>query len=267
MLTEPLPEAKPSQPREKMAWLRPLVSLAAAVQFLTIVPPLVRRPFRDDEMGGAVAWFPAVGLAIGGVLLGAHALLAMILPPPLVAALALTLWVLLTGAIHLDGFLDTCDGLFGGRTPEDRLRIMRDERVGAYAVSGGVLLVLLKFQAIVSLPSATTGLLLAPALGRLAIAVAIVAFPYAREFGLGRSMKDHAGWGALAFAGSVALAAAWCLAGPVGLFGAAAVAVLALLAGVFTCRRLPGLTGDIYGAIAEIAEVLALLVLLVGGRA
>jgi adenosylcobinamide-GDP ribazoletransferase len=267
MLTEPLPDAKPGEPRETMPWLRPLVSLAAAVQFLTIAPPLVRRLFRDDEMGGAVAWFPAVGLLIGAVLLGAHTLLAKILPPPLVAALVLTLWVVLAGAIHLDGFLDTCDGLFGGRTPEDRLRIMRDERVGAYAVSGGVLLILLKFQAIVSLPSATSGLLLAPALGRLAIAVAIVAFPYAREFGLGRSMKDHSGWSTLVFAGVTALAAAWWLAGPVGLFGVAAVTGLALLAGIFTCRRLPGLTGDVYGAIGETAELLVLLVLIVGGRA
>ena len=92
-----------------------------------------------------------------------------------------------------------------------------------------------------------------------------MAFPYGREFGLG-SMKDHAGWGSVGFASVVGLGAAWWLSGPVGLFAVAGVAFLALLAGAFACRRLPGLTGDIYGAIGELAEVVTMLVLIAGGQ-
>ena len=79
-------------------------------------------------------------------------------------------------------------------------------------------------------------------------------------------MKDHAGWTSIVFASVLTLAAAWWLAGPLGLFASAAVAAFALLAGTFACRRLPGLTGDIYGAIGELAEVVALLVLIAGGH-
>lgn len=267
MLTEPLSDAKQTPPSGGGLLARPLVCLAAAMQFLTIVPPLIRRPFRDEEMGGAVAWFSTVGLAIGAVLFFADDWLLRLFPPVLTAALVLATWVVLTGAIHLDGFLDTCDGLFGGRTPEDRLRIMRDHRVGAYAVIGGVLFLLVKFLAIFEAPLRGSALLLAPVLGRLAIALAVVAFPYARESGLGRSMKDHATWVHVSFASLVTLGAAWWLAGPLGLVAFAGVVGFALLAGALVCRRLPGLTGDIYGAIGEIAEVLTLLVLIAGERA
>jgi adenosylcobinamide-GDP ribazoletransferase len=267
MLTEPLNEAKQTPPAGGSLLARPLVCFASALQFLTIVPPLIRRPFRDDEMGGAVAWFSTVGLALGAGLFLADELLLQLFPPVLTSALVLAIWVMLTGAIHLDGFLDTCDGLFGGRTPEDRLRIMRDHHVGAYAVVGGVLLMLVKFLAIFTLPLRGSALLLAPVLGRTAIALAIVIFPYARESGLGRSMKDHATWMHVGFTGVVALGAAWWLAGPLGLIAFAIVVNFAGLAGVFVCRRLPGLTGDIYGAICELAEVLTLLVLIAGERA
>ena len=92
-------------------------------------------------------------------------------------------WVLVTGALHLDGFLDSCDGLFGGHTPEARLRIMRDERAGAFAVIGGILLMLLKYAALAGNPHRIAALILAPVVGRWGMAVAVVAFPYGRPRG------------------------------------------------------------------------------------
>ena len=134
------------------------VAFLAALQFLTIVPPLIRRPFTAVELGRSVGWFPLVGLLLGGVLAGTDRVLGLVFPPAVSAALLLAVWVLLTGGLHLDGFLDSCDGLFGGRTPEARLRIMRDERVGAYAVIGGVLLLLMKYACLTSLMERTTAL-------------------------------------------------------------------------------------------------------------
>jgi hypothetical protein len=67
-------------------------------------------------------------LILGGLLLAADYSLALFMPPLVRVALVLALWVILTGALHLDGFLDACDGLLGGFTPESRLEIMRDER-------------------------------------------------------------------------------------------------------------------------------------------
>jgi len=247
-------------------WLPPL---AAAVQFLTLAPPVVRRPFTPGQLGRSVGWFPLVGLLLGGLLAGLDWCLAWAFPSGVTAALVLAAWVLCTGALHLDGFLDSCDGLFGGRTPEARLRIMRDERAGAFAVIGGVLLLLLKYAALAGNPQRLAALLVAPVVGRWGTALAVVGFPYGRAEGLGRAMKDHAGWPQAVLAslvtaaaiGGVAVASDWRALLTVPLAGASTWA-----AGRYVLRRLPGLTGDIYGALCELLEVMVLLAFVAGGR-
>lgn len=231
----------------------------AAVQFLTIAPPLVRRPFTAAELGRAVGYFPLVGLLIGGFLVGLDRFLALFLPPSVVAALVLGGWVLCTGALHLDGFLDTCDGLFGGRTPEDRLRILHDEHTGAFAVIGGIVLLLVKFEGLAAVSHRNAALLLAPVLGRWGMAAAVVAFPYARAEGLGRAMKDHAGWGQALRASALAALVAWFTCGWLGLAAMLLSGAQMFLVVRFVLTRLPGLTGDIYGALCELLETLVLL--------
>ncbi len=127
-----------------------LIGFLSALQFLTIAPPVIRRLLTPQEMGRAVGFFPLVGLLLGGLLYGLDEIACLLWSPAISAALILLAWVLLTGALHVDGFLDTCDGLLGGHTAEDRLRIMEDERVGAFAVVGGVLLLLIKYLALAS---------------------------------------------------------------------------------------------------------------------
>ena len=243
------------------------IGFLAALQFLTVLPPLVRRPLTAEELGRAVGWFAVVGILLGGTLSGADYALGLLFPPGVAAALLLAAWVLATGALHLDGFLDACDGLFGGHTPEARLRIMRDERVGAFAVIGGVLLLLVKYSCLAGLARRGNALIVAPTLARGAMAVAIVAFPYARPDGLGRWMKDHAGWWQAALAGSAALGTAALMAGWLGLVALTLAVVATAAVAVFVLRRLPGLTGDIYGALCEIVEVLVLLTFVAGEKA
>jgi adenosylcobinamide-GDP ribazoletransferase len=248
---------------ERLGFRGGLAALAAAVQFLTVMPPLVRRPFTPQELGGAVGWFPAAGLLLGGLLAGLDWCLAWAFPPGVTAALVLAAWVLCTGALHLDGFLDSCDGLFGGHTPEARLRIMRDERAGAFAVIGGILLLLLKFAALAGNPNRLVALIVAPVIGRWGMAVAVVGFPYGRAEGLGRAMKDHAGWVQVALASVSALAVAL----PVGVRALLALPLagaLTWVAGRFVLRRLQGLTGDIYGALCELMEAVVLLLFVEG---
>jgi adenosylcobinamide-GDP ribazoletransferase len=249
------PEVRP----EDEGSARPWNALLAAFQFLTILPPLVRRSFTPRELGAAVGWFPLVGVVLGLLLAVGDGLFTLVFPPPARSALILTLWVLLTAALHLDGFLDTCDGLLGGWTPAKRLEIMRDERVGAYALAGGVLLLLLKFSGLLSLPHRWEALILAPTLGRWGMSLAIVAFPNARKEGLGLSIKSHAGWLELILASLITLPVTWMIASWTGLvlFGVAALTVG--LGAYFTLKRIPGLTGDIYGALNEIVEVVVFL--------
>jgi len=255
-------EQHPEQGRPGLG--NPLFSFITALQFLTIAPSIIRRAFTPRELGLATGYFPLVGLVLGGILVGANYLLAFIVPVQVRAALVLTLWVLLSGALHLDGFLDACDGLLGGMTPEDRLRILRDERVGAFALAGGILLMLIKFTSLSALPAWSMALLLAPVLGRWGMTLAVVIFPYAREKGLGRDMKDHANWSQVLLATIIALLAAWLSGQWLGLTALVLAAGVTWGIAAFTLRRIPGLTGDIYGAINELVEAAVLLTFIIG---
>ena len=239
-----------------------MIEFLAALQFLTVTPPIIRRAFTAREMGGAVGFYPLIGLLLGAALTGGAALANRFFPQPLAAALTLTLWVTLTGGLHVDGFLDACDGLLGGATPERRMEIMRDHRIGAFAFAGGALLFLLKFSALAALHATGwqfTALLLAPALGRWAMTVTVAAFPYARPAGLGLELKMNVTWRQIALASATVLIAAWFLAYWLGLMALIVAALTLLAIATFTLRRIPGLTGDIYGAVCELVELAVLL--------
>jgi adenosylcobinamide-GDP ribazoletransferase len=241
-----------------------MAALWAAFQFLTILPPIVRRPFTKEELGRSVSFYPLVGLALGGTILGLDTILRLALPVQVSAALVLVAWVVLTRGLHLDGFLDACDGLFGGFTPERRLEILRDPRVGAFGVIGGVLLILAKYAAVTTLRDRTAALLLAPVLGRWALSMVVVLFPYARKEGLGRDIKDHARWPQALLAGCTALAAAWLIGQLPGIIAVAMAGSIMLVVAVRVQRLIPGLTGDIYGAICELVELSVLIFFTIG---
>lgn len=240
-----------------------MISLLTAFQFLTVFPAVIHRAFTVGELGRAVGYFPMVGLALGGVLYGLGSGLQLIFPVQVVAVIILAAWLLLTRALHFDGFLDTCDGLFGGFTPKRRLEIMRDSRVGAFGVAGGGLLLLAKYAAIVSLPN-LSGLLLVPVLGRWALSIAIFAFPYARDKGMGRDMKDNVRWSQVIQATSVVLLSGWFFAKWTGLLAFVIAGVVLWLGVSFILQRIPGLTGDSYGALCELIELVVLLVFTTG---
>jgi adenosylcobinamide-GDP ribazoletransferase len=241
-----------------------LMALLVALQFLTISPAWIKRAFTPRELGRATGFFPLVGLLLGVVLLAANLLLAHIFAPGIRAALVLALWVLLSGALHLDGFLDACDGLLGGSTAESRMEIMRDERVGAFALAGGVLLLLIKYSALLALPVISPGLWLAPLIGRWGMTAAIYFFPYARPQGLGKAMKDHTTHWEILLASLFTLASGGLGGNLRGLLACLLAAGIVWAGARFTLRRIPGLTGDIYGALNELVEAAVLLVFAAG---
>ncbi|MGQ9681959.1 MAG: adenosylcobinamide-GDP ribazoletransferase [Anaerolineae bacterium] len=227
-----------------------------ACKFLTILPIPLPAEVPPKTWGRAVAWYPLVGLVLGLLLAGADWLLGRALPPLLQSALVLALWVILTGALHLDGFLDCCDGLLAPVPPERRLEILRDVHTGSFAVAGGVLLLIVKGAALAALaaPLRLPALIATPVLARWAMSYAVVCYPYARRQGLGGLARQGAGARELAIATVVAAAvaaAAWRLWGLVALPLTWAFAAL-LAAWVRT--RIPGLTGDTYGALCELTE-------------
>ena len=235
-----------------------------ALGFLSVCPT----PRRDHPAPRAIsdsrAYYPAVGLLLGTLLLGAHWAAGLVFPVPITAALLLVTLLVVTRALHLDGFMDICDGLFGGYTPERRLEIMKDSHVGAFAVAGAVGLLLLKYGALLSLlalPGSGKGwtLLLFPALSRWSMVLLLGAFPYARSRGLGSPF--HRGGHGLATATAlvVVVAASLLLGGVGGLLLLAGVSALAWGMGWTISRMLGGLVGDAYGAANEVSEAAALL--------
>jgi adenosylcobinamide-GDP ribazoletransferase len=243
-----------------------------AVQFLTAVPVPVSVAAGPKELGRSLALFPLVGGLLGLALAGVDWALLRVLPVPVATVLVLIAGTLLTGGLHLDGLMDTCDGVFGGRTRERRLEIMRDSRVGSYGVLAGALQLLLKYAALVALPGGWrwVGLVLALTYGRWAMAAATWAFPYARAEGLGSGFKAGMNATVMVVATALAIGIAWLAGGGayvwVRLVAMALFAAMALLAwavAAWLARKVGGLTGDCYGAINEVVESATLVGLLV----
>jgi adenosylcobinamide-GDP ribazoletransferase len=229
----------------------------SALQFLTRIP--VRQG--TYRLESAVVWLPVVGFLLGAVLALVDLGLRWAQVSPLVASTgSVVLLLVLSGALHADGLMDTCDAVFGHATPARRLEIMRDPHTGAFGVVGLVCVVALKIAAIDALPSAIRPqlLILAPGLGRWSIVLLATVFPYGRESGLGKPLKASATRRAFLFA-SVLPVVGCLLVGPVGIVCGAIATVAALAAGRWLMRLLPGLTGDCYGAVCEVVETLVWL--------
>ena len=233
--------------------------LLVAIGFLTRVP--VPAKVWDGAIGrsSSLAWYPLVGLLIGGVLWGLSWALASA-PPMLAAALLLAVWVGLTGALHLDGLADSADAWVGGLGDRERtLAIMKDPRCGPMGVVALVWVLLVKFAALASLPSASGALLLAPVLARASLTAAFLCTPYVRSGGLGIALTDApraACLLGLAFAVVVGLVAGW--RGFIALVVTLMVFALWRLA---CMRRLGGMTGDTCGALTELVEAAGLIAL------
>ena len=211
------------------------------------------------------AFYPAIGLMIGLILVGVEEGSSRVFSEPLTAAFLVAVMIVVTRGLHLDGLMDVFDGVFGGFTPERRLEIMRDSRVGAFGVIGAIAVLLLKYGALVSLlmlpqPGKELALFLFPTLSRWTMVVLLGAFPYVRTQGLGSPFHGTGIKIATTIAGISALAASVLLGGFAGLglfFGAT---VVAWLMGWAIAKTLGGLTGDAYGATNEIIETVVLIV-------
>ncbi len=158
--------------------------------------------------------------------------------------------------------MDTCDGLLSGSTRERKLEIMRDSRVGSFGVLGGACILLLKFAlfASVSVPGLPLALLLALPSSRWAMLLALRVFPSGRPTGLGATYHQAVTTEGVLLAGIIALAIVLVAGQFIGLIVWVTVTMVALVLGFWITRSIGGLTGDSYGAIAEVVEVLALLV-------
>jgi adenosylcobinamide-GDP ribazoletransferase len=233
-----------------------------ALQFLTRLPVTLAGMPAPEQIGRSLLFYPLVGLLIGLLLLFAQHLLsdsAVLLQ----AALLLTVWVGISGGLHLDGLADSADAWVGGFGDRERtLAIMKDPRSGPIAVVVLVLLLLLKFAALVALLESGAGLLLllVPWLARCLLPVLFLTTPYVRAGGLGQALAEHLPRQQLPWMLG-ANAVAMLLFGWPALLALLVAGVIFIWLRILMLKRLGGATGDTAGALLEIAECAVLLAL------
>lgn len=230
-----------------------------ALRFLSILPIPGKARATDRQLGGSTAWYPFVGAVLGALLFASAYLFTRLWSVLPAAVLCLVVWILFSRALHLDGLADTFDGLGGGADPQRRLEIMKDSRIGVFGVVAVVIVLIGKFALLTELIGVyrIRELILAPVLGRWSMLMLIYGFP-ATGSGLGRRIKQHCRLPQFLFGTTAAAASAWLLLGVWGLLVLAAAGLVSAAAGWLFWRKLGGCTGDSYGAVCEISELLCL---------
>ncbi|MHA6484272.1 adenosylcobinamide-GDP ribazoletransferase [Paenibacillus sp. strain BS8-2] len=249
-------------------------SIIVALQFLTRLPIKATVPFERPQLTRSVTYFPLAGAIIGVITACAAWLLAYALPAWPAAVLTLAIWLGLSGGLHLDGWMDTADGVLSHRPRERMLEIMKDSRVGAMGVTAAILLLMLKASLLAELIGNEKEWLFpvmvgSTCMGRLAMSIAIVSWPAARKNeGLGamfngiNKIRIVAGWLSFVMVSILILLInevnyTWMLSTV-----AAGTLLMLLIVGSFGSwlnNKLGGLTGDTYGAINEAVEAVLLL--------
>jgi len=239
-----------------------LILLLSAAGFLTRLPMPGWVGWGEGRLVQASRYFAATGALVGLAGGAVWWLAGLALPVAVAAGVALAVMVLLTGGLHEDGLADCADGLGGGKTGVDALEIMRDSRVGSYGSLALVFSIGLRWAALAALSPGwgVLALVIAGGIGRAMMVPATALAPYARREGLGGSLAGGAG----GIEVSAALGTALVLGIVGGWAGLLALALALAVSGAFLfylVRRIGGYTGDGLGALAQLGEVVVMLVL------
>ncbi len=242
--------------------MKAIKRLVLMLQFFTRIPIKLNLEVTDEDFGKGLAYAPFVGIVIGTLLALISYGLFYIFPRPIVAAIVIVLYIIITGGLHLDGLGDTFDGIFSNRSKERMLEIMRDSRVGTNAVLAVVSVLLLNYAALTQISSEyiLKIIILMPMAGRIGSLTGAAVSNYARSGeGLGKSFIDHCGkkellWGLLIYAVISFLTfdyKLWIilLVPPISAF----------LSVKFLSKKIGGATGDILGAVCELNQCIFLL--------
>jgi len=240
-------------------------SFFIALQFMTRLPGPDLNEISEKEIGRSQYYYPLVGLVIG-LILFAVAQNLTILSSSLSAAIILTLWIVLTGALHIDGLADCADAWVGGLGDKQKtLLIMKDPQSGPIAVSVVVCLLLLKFSALQSVIEHKLwfALVLAPVLARNLLPLLFHTTDYVREGGLGSALTAYKSTVLhyLIQITSVVLCL-YLLAWSSVVLITAVILVYAVIRQL-SIKRIDGITGDVAGALVELAEVVVLIAFLI----
>lgn len=235
-----------------------------ALAFLTRLPIFVKIHIDEYSLAKSVFFFPVVGMLIGLILGCLDILLGYIFYDAVRSTFLIIAYILLTGGLHLDGLSDTVDGIFGGHTKERMLAIMRDSRMGTFGAMALFTALLLKFSLFISLPDKIRfqAIVLAPTISRWIMVAAIAFFPYARQGeGKGKAFADYTEMSDFILSSFLPIVVSFIFAKGFGLLAVCLTFISTVLFMFYINSKIKGMTGDTYGALNEIAELLFLTVL------
>ncbi|MFO7889756.1 MAG: adenosylcobinamide-GDP ribazoletransferase [bacterium] len=245
-----------------------------SLSFLTILPVnfLFLRKGQEnwndikEDLSKSSIFFPLVGILIGLILIGVNSILQWIsLNSFLSSGIILTVWIFLSGGLHLEGFADMVDGFSGGRNKEDIIRIMKDGAIGAKGAIALILLILLKFLLINSLPYSLRmeAFLIAPVMGRWSMVLSgYLGKPASSDNTLSKIFSLYLGKMELILATLFTLVIAFYFLSYQALYFMGFSAIISYLMVYYSFTKMQGICGDVIGAINEIAELSVLLIFL-----
>ena len=233
----------------------PVRRIFTALQYLTRLP--VPRRNEVEQLGKASAFFPLVGVIVGGGAALVFVLLERLLPLSIAVLGAIAFAAFLTNGLHEDGFADAFDGFGGGWTKERIVEIMRDSRIGVYGTLALIFLIFGKFNLLVSLAPAQIWrwLIVAHTAARWTSLPLAAWLPYAGASGQGKLVAKLVGPSELLVGTVTLLLVLVLLPWRAALLAFLVSACVTSLSGLYFRKRLQGVTGDCLGATNQLTEV------------
>ncbi len=238
------------------------------LQFLTRIPLNFQMDIDEDDFAKGVVYFPIAGLIIGAFNLLIYYLSGFILDGIFPAVCYVLANVVITGALHLDGIADTCDGIFSSRTRERMLEIMKDSRIGTNGTIAVLLDVLLRAAVLFGAPkgAAYVAILAAPVISRTMLIVIMQVSRYARENGMGGLFLGKQAPVRTLIGFVIGLGLTFAIGGYLCLTVFFAALAAAFLFRWYIYGKLGGMTGDTVGATNEVVEIVALILIITAWR-
>lgn len=242
--------------------LRIIKQILWLIQFLTTIPLKLYISMEPEDFGKSLPYAPLIGLLLGGILAGSFYILRFLFPAIISSLFLCIIYVFLTGGLHLDGIGDTADGLFSHRPKERILEIMKDSRIGTNGVLAIILIILSYIFFIMQIPTKDLRLIvLMPVIGRMALPLAAGLEKYARQNGLGVHFINFCGPREILIGITITSILFVLFLGIKGLLIVFLTGVLISLVIKFFAAKIDGITGDILGAVCELAQLLYLVLI------
>jgi adenosylcobinamide-GDP ribazoletransferase len=233
--------------------------LGSSILYFSRLPVPIKIPYNKEHQQKSLTWLPLVGLIVGGTGALVFYSFSFFLPQAISVILAFSAMVLTTGAFHEDGFADVCDAFGGGYSKDQRLTIMKDSRIGAYAAIGLILLFLLKILALAEINSEFLSLVIisSQAMSRWPLLIITKLWKYARQSSDSKSVDTSKQLSIIRILFALVLSSI-----PLFLFqnwivflSIPLLVIVSLLFGSWFNKKIDGYTGDCLGAVQQVNEL------------